>query len=184
LEPEWTGDSEMTAFPHELRIDECRRLIADGGVGRVAFQSRSGQHIVPVNFELDRDSIVFRTTPYSELGRLAPGSEAAFEVEGLDVESTSGWSVVAKGRVERVPDNFETAAIRCFGKDPTPWAEGIRRMYLKLTWRELTGRRLAAPWWLSSPSSPAVASSTGPRAPGSQAPLLPDTPAPGVVPTG
>ncbi len=138
----------MSAIPKELETDECQRLIKKGGVGRVAFQSGSGQHIVPVNFQLDRDSIVFRTTPHSELGRLAPGSQAAFEVDELDVESQSGWSVVAKGLIEVIPDNFETAAIRFFGKDPTPWAEGTRRLYLRLTWRELTGRRLAAPWWL------------------------------------
>jgi uncharacterized protein len=137
----------MTTIPRELRIDECRRLIADGGIGRVAFQSPSGQHIVPVSFQPDRDSIVFRTDPSSELGRLAPGSEAAFEVDALDVESRSGWSVVAKGHVDVIPDKFETAAIRFFGKDPTPWAEGARRLYLRLTWRELTGRQLPAPWW-------------------------------------
>jgi nitroimidazol reductase NimA-like FMN-containing flavoprotein (pyridoxamine 5'-phosphate oxidase superfamily) len=147
LGSELTGGSEMTALPRELRIDECRRLIADGGIGRVAFQSQSAQHIVPVNFQLDHDSIVFRTTPYSELGRLAPGSEAAFEVDELDVESTSGWSVVAKGRVDVIPDNFEKAAMRFSGKDPKPWAEGVRRLYMRLTWRELTGRRLVAPWW-------------------------------------
>ena len=137
----------MSAIPKELETDECQRLIKDGGVGRVAFQSGSGQHIVPVNFQLDRDSIVFRTTRHSELGRLAPGSEAAFEVDELDVESQSGWSVVAKGLIEVIPDNFETAAIRFFGKDPTPWAEGTRRLYLRLTCRELTGRRLVTPWW-------------------------------------
>lgn len=137
----------MSAFPRELGPQECRRLLQDGGIGRVAFQSPSGQHIVPVNFELERKSIVFRTTPQSELGRLAPGSEVAFEVDELDYESQSGWSVVARGSVEVVPDNFEKAAIRFFGKDPTPWAEGIRRLYLRLPWRELTGRRLEAPWW-------------------------------------
>jgi nitroimidazol reductase NimA-like FMN-containing flavoprotein (pyridoxamine 5'-phosphate oxidase superfamily) len=131
----------MNTFPRELRADECRRLIEDGGVGRVAFQSRSGQHIVPVNFELDGDSIVFRTTPYSELGRQAPGSEAAVEAEGLAVQGQSGWSVVARGQLDVIPGYFETAAIR-FGKDPTPWAEGVRRLYMRLTWRELTGRWL------------------------------------------
>jgi nitroimidazol reductase NimA-like FMN-containing flavoprotein (pyridoxamine 5'-phosphate oxidase superfamily) len=137
----------MPALPRQLRPDACRRLIARGGVGRVAFQSASGQHIVPVNFQLDGNSVVFRTTPTSELGRLAPGSEAAFEVDELNVDTRSGWSVVAKGPIEVIPDNFETAAIRFFGKDPTPWAEGVRRRYLRLTWRELTGRDLVTPWW-------------------------------------
>jgi nitroimidazol reductase NimA-like FMN-containing flavoprotein (pyridoxamine 5'-phosphate oxidase superfamily) len=138
----------MSAFPRELRPDDCRRLIMNGGVGRVAFQSASGQHIVPVNFQLDGDSVVFRTRPDTELGRVAPVPEAAFEVDELDVDAQSGWSVVAKGRIDVIPDDFETAAIRFFGKDPRPWASGARRLYLRLTWRELTGRELAAPWWL------------------------------------
>ena len=137
----------MPAVPRELRPDACRRLIMKGGVGRVAFQSASGQHIMPVNFQLDGDSVVFRTTRDSELGRLAPVAEAALEVDELDVETRSGWSVVAKGRIDVIPENFETAAIRFFGKDPMPWAGGVRRLYLRLTWRELTGRELAAPWW-------------------------------------
>src|SRR5690242_10598672 len=137
----------MNAFPRELGSAECRHLIEEGGVGRVAFQSALGQHIVPVNFQVDRDSLVFRTTPHSELGRLGPASEAAFEIDELDVEHKSGWSVVARGLIEELPDNYETAAIRFFGKDPTPWARGDRRLYLRLTWRELTGRRLEAPWW-------------------------------------
>ena len=137
----------MSAFPRELQPQECRRLLQSGGIGRVAFQSPSGQHIVPVNFELHQRSIVFRTTPHSELARLAPGSEAAFEVDELDHESQSGWSVVARGVIEVIPDNFEKAAIRFYGKDPTPWAEGIRRTYLRLPCRTLTGRRLEAPWW-------------------------------------
>ena len=112
----------------------------------MAFQSASGQHLVPVNFQLDGDSVVFRTRPDTELGRAAPVSEAAFEVDELDVDTESGWSVVAKGRIDLIPDNFETAAIRFFGKDPTPWAKGARRLYLRLSWRELTGRELAAPW--------------------------------------
>lgn len=142
------GRKLMPAFPRELSPEDCRSLIAERSVGRVAFQSASGQqHIVPVSFQLDGDSVVFRTSPASELGRLASGAEAAFEVDDLDVENRSGWSVVAKGRIEVIPDNFETAAIRFFGKDPTPWAAGVRRLYLRLTWRELTGRELSVPWW-------------------------------------
>ena len=136
----------MAAVSQELDQDECRRLIAGGGVGRVAFRGEQGLHIVPVNFTVDGDSIFFRTAPYSELGEHGAGTSVAFEVDHFDLESKSGWSVVAKGSLHVVSDPAELAAVR-LGADPEPWAEGVRRLYFRLTWRELTGRRLppAAP---------------------------------------
>ena len=63
----------MSAELRELSAEECRRLIQEGGVGRVAFRSSKGLEIVPVNFQLFGDSIVFRTAPYTELGLHGPG---------------------------------------------------------------------------------------------------------------
>lgn len=60
----------------------------------------------------------------------------------------TGWSVVARGRLHVVAYPAENSAIR-LGKDPQPWAGGTRRLYVKLPWRELTGRRLE-PLWLPS----------------------------------
>ena len=131
----------MTATSRVLSPEECRRLIQGGGVGRVAFRGGRSVHIVPVNFVVDRDTIVFRTAPYSELGEHGAGKIAAFEVDELDVHTESGWSVVAKGPVHVISTHAEVAALR-LGNDPEPWADGVRRLYLRLTWHELTGRRL------------------------------------------
>jgi nitroimidazol reductase NimA-like FMN-containing flavoprotein (pyridoxamine 5'-phosphate oxidase superfamily) len=131
----------MSTLLRELSPDECRRLIERGGIGRVGFGSPLGQQIIPVNFQVHEDSIVLRTTPYTELGRNGPGSRAAFEVEGLDPQGRAGWSVVAKGRLHAISVNAEVAAIR-LSRDPRPWADGVRRLYLRLSWEELTGRRL------------------------------------------
>jgi len=133
----------MSAWMRELSAEETRHLIRDGGVGRVAFRAPSGQQIVPVNFTLHGDSIVFRTNPYTELGLYGAGSDAAFEVDVLDQEREAGWSVVAKGRLHVVSSPQELAAIRS-DSDPRPWADGVRRLYLMLTWRTITGRRLEA----------------------------------------
>jgi nitroimidazol reductase NimA-like FMN-containing flavoprotein (pyridoxamine 5'-phosphate oxidase superfamily) len=131
----------MSAELRELSAEECRLLIQDGGVGRVAFRSSKGLEIVPVNFQLYGDSIVFRTTLYTELGLHGPGANAVFEVDDLDAEQQVGWSVVARGQLHVVADPAENSAIR-LGSDPQPWAGGVRRLYLQLPWRELTGRRL------------------------------------------
>jgi hypothetical protein len=138
----------MSALVHQLRTDQCRRLIADGGVGRVAFRAPSGQQIIPVNYRVHRDSIVFRTNPYTELGSHGPGSEAAFEIDELDPDHESGWSVIARGRLHVVSAHDDLEAIRA-DSDPQPWADGVRRLYLALRWRDLTGR-----WLEAGPSRP------------------------------
>jgi uncharacterized protein len=131
----------MSAELRELSAEECRQLIQEGGVGRVAFRSSKGLEIVPVNFEVYGDCIVFRTTPYTELGLHGPGANAVFEVDQLDAEQQTGWSVVARGQLHVVADPAENSAIQ-LGSDPQPWASGVRRLYLQLPWRELSGRRL------------------------------------------
>jgi uncharacterized protein len=127
--------------PVELRVDECRALLAPGGVGRVAITTPSGPRIVPVNFVMVDDAIVFRTTPYSELGTYGWRGELAFETDQLDFEHQLGWSVVAVGRAEVVEDPDEVADIHS-GVELSPWAGGHRHLYFRLRWRDISGRRL------------------------------------------
>ena len=87
------------------------------------------------------EAIIFRTTPYSELGTHGPSAEVAFEVDQLDYDAHQGWSVVATGAAEVVEDPDAVQDLRA-SADPTPWAAGSRQLYFRLRWRELTGRRL------------------------------------------
>jgi uncharacterized protein len=153
------GQQTMNARLRQLNPEECRQLIVGGGVGRVAFRAPSGQQIITVNFELCGDSIVLRTTPYTELGRHGPGREAAFEVDALDREQRSGWSVVARGRLHMASTPAQLAEIRT-RRDPQPWPEGVRSLYLTLRWDDITGRRLEP----AAPSTGSAARLTGGRA--------------------
>ncbi len=134
--------------PVELTVNECLDLLDGGVVGRVAFSTRVGPRIVPVNYAMYDGAIVFRTSPYSELGSHGPGSEAAFEVDQLDYERQQGWSVVAVGRLEELPPE-EVDDLRKVW-EPRPWAGGHRNFYLKLVWREIWGRRIGNDWSRSS----------------------------------
>jgi nitroimidazol reductase NimA-like FMN-containing flavoprotein (pyridoxamine 5'-phosphate oxidase superfamily) len=128
--------------PVELTVEECLDLLNGGVVGRVAMATPMGPRIVPVNYAMYDGAIVFRTTPYSELGSYGRNIDLAFEIDHLDFDRQEGWSVVALGRAEMVEDPDELRTIRD-GWDPTPWVAGPRHLYLKLRWREITGRRLA-----------------------------------------
>jgi len=127
--------------PVELSVEECLALLRSNDVGRVAFTTPSGPRIVPVNYAMHDETIVFRTTPYSELGSHGPKSKVAFEADQLNYAKHEGWSVVAVGTAEVVEDPDEVHRIKV-GWDPEPWAAGARHLYLRLRWRDITGRRL------------------------------------------
>lgn len=129
----------------ELTVDECLELLNGDEVGRVALCTPLGPRLVPVNYAMYQESIVFRTTPYSEMGTHIDGAEVVFEVDDLDYENHQGWSVLAKARAELVDDPDERAAIQR-DWDPSPWAEGLRHLYVRLHWYDLTGRALGGEW--------------------------------------
>ena len=131
--------------PVELTIEECLALLGDGGVGRVAVCTPLGPRIVPLNYAMYDDAIVFRTTPYSEVGTYGWNTDLAFEADHLDYGAREGWSVVAIGRGALVDDPAEVLDIRS-GWDPMPWAGGRRHLYIRLRWRDLTGRRIGGDW--------------------------------------
>src|SRR5262245_37355229 len=101
----------------ELPYDTCRELLRSEVVGRAAVCTPTGPHIVPVNYSVVEESIVFRTTPYSVLGTYAWNTQLAFEVDQVDRARQQGWSVVANGRGAIVDDPDELTAIRS-SRDP------------------------------------------------------------------
>ena len=129
----------------ELSYDKCRELLAASIVGRVGFNAEDGPRIIPVNFTLVEDSVVFRTTPYSELGRNADDVAMAFEVDHVDYEDHKGWSVLAVGTSRLVEHIGELEDLGGFW-NPRPWAGGNRMLYVQLHWSALTGRRLGGGW--------------------------------------
>lgn len=128
-----------------LTPEDCRELLRAGVVGRVAVSTPSGPHIIPVNYSVVDDAIVFRTSPYSVVGTYGQNSMTAFEVDHFDYEGQRGWSVVARGRCEAISDIREVEHVNR-ERPPRPWADGSRNLYLRLTWTELTGRRLGNGW--------------------------------------
>ncbi len=130
----------------ELSLAECRDLLLTDTVGRVGFVTPAGPRIVPVNYVLAGDAIELRTKADTELAVYAPGHEIAFEIDQLDSERRRGWSVVAHGVCERIETPNAGTPHRA-GPEPEPWAGGERRVWLRLPWHELTGRRVGGTHW-------------------------------------
>ena len=121
---------------------ECRRLLAPGGVGRVAFLSGAGPTVLPVNYAMAGGTIVFRTGPGTALAAHAD-SEVGFEVDRLDDALAQGWSVLAVGPARRA---FQPAELRWLQENTAvwPWPGGDREIYVRITPERITGRRILA----------------------------------------
>jgi nitroimidazol reductase NimA-like FMN-containing flavoprotein (pyridoxamine 5'-phosphate oxidase superfamily) len=128
---------------HELSPPECWSLIAAGGVGRIGTSTDDGPVILPVNFIVDDETVVFRTTAYGLIGRIGPAAEIAFEVDHLDAAMREGWSVLLVGPMERVEDPDEAAAA-LGSADLEPWVGGVRNLVVRISPRRVTGRRIEA----------------------------------------
>ncbi len=127
----------------ELTKSECFELLARQRLGRVAFVDDRGPIVFPVNFVLDRHMVVFRTGEGSKLDAAIVGSQVAFEVDGTDAATCTGWSVVVRGEAVEVTDPVELARLR---KLPlAPWAPGAKTHYVRILPAVLTGRRISLP---------------------------------------
>ena len=87
-----------------LAEGECRRLLAEHHLGRLALVDGKGLVIVPVNYVLDGEGPVFRTDPGSKLDAAAEAAQVAFEVDAVDEATRTGWSMLVRGALAEVTD--------------------------------------------------------------------------------
>jgi hypothetical protein len=126
-----------------LSPDECYALLTEKAIGRVVYTDEDGPAAVPVNFALAERDIVFRSDPGSKIGGLRDGP-VAFEVDHVDPASRTGWSVLVRGAAEMVEvEQVPTLLGRLHGAPPLPWKKGIHGIWVVITPKTVTGRRLA-----------------------------------------
>jgi nitroimidazol reductase NimA-like FMN-containing flavoprotein (pyridoxamine 5'-phosphate oxidase superfamily) len=123
----------------KLTFDECWELLADEIVGRLALVVDEHPEIFPVNYILERRTIVFRTAGGTKLWGAASERPAALEIDGYDPDTEQAWSVVVRGDTELIEDQAEKDAVDALHLEP--WQPGDKNFYIRLTPRALTGRR-------------------------------------------
>ena len=115
--------TEANVWVDELGTDQCWRLLERCSVGRLGFAAEGEQLILPVNYVVDGHSIVVRTGRTVMLEALGPGATVAFEVDGSDAVSETGWSVLIKGHASEMdppgPRGRAAAGAPAVGVGPT-----------------------------------------------------------------
>lgn len=122
----------------DLDRAEALRLLAAKQVGRLAFVRDGRPLIMPMNFTVTEERIVFRTLAHGSLAR-AVDTPVAFEVDDIDDFLEAGWSVVVNGTAELLTE-AELARLR--DAAPEPWAEGPRTLFISIPIEEISGRQL------------------------------------------
>ena len=130
----------------ELDEAESLKLISPGGIGRIAYLSRFGPAVLPVNYKWHDGAIVFRTAQHSALDEdlqtgIAGGDYlVAFEIDEIDVPGRQGWSVLIQGPAHHVEGETERASAEEAGVEP--WPPGERELFLRIVPHRVTGRRI------------------------------------------
>jgi nitroimidazol reductase NimA-like FMN-containing flavoprotein (pyridoxamine 5'-phosphate oxidase superfamily) len=129
----------------ELDEAESLKLVSRGGIGRIAYQSRFGPAVLPVNYKWHGGAVVFRTARHSALDEdlqtgIAGGDYlVAFEVDAIDEIGRQGWSVLIQGPAHHVSEAERESAERA---GVEPWPAGERELFMRIVPNRVTGRRI------------------------------------------
>lgn len=91
-----TGFEAMTAR-------ECRRVLGEVEIGRVAISAGALPLVLPVQYAVRGDQLVLRTPGHHDVRDSIDGQVVGFEADQLDLVHGVGWSVSVTGMVRVVP---------------------------------------------------------------------------------
>jgi CBS domain-containing protein len=138
---------EQTAGPRDhrglvvLTLEDCLARLRSAPVGRLAFVQDGAPVVLPVNHAVDGTTVVFRTTWGSKLEVARSAGPAAFEVDGFDPMTRTGWSVLVRGTVSAVYDWHDIERYEALV--PPAWVGiDLDPMWVALRADEITGREI------------------------------------------
>jgi nitroimidazol reductase NimA-like FMN-containing flavoprotein (pyridoxamine 5'-phosphate oxidase superfamily) len=132
-------DQDQRSTVEEMTRAECFQLVASLSIGRVAV-ARDGEPplVVPVNYVLDGEVVVFRSDPGTKLSALRE-QRISFQVDVIDPFHRTGWSVLVAG----VACECTRAEVGHLTVDP--WAGGDKQHWIRVLPGRVTGRRILLP---------------------------------------
>lgn len=136
------AESEML----ELSREQCLELLGSHRFGRLAVVMSNGAPVIrPVNYVFDRatQSVVFRTARGSKFHALLRATKAAFEIDGIDEGTRTGWSVIIEGVTAEINRPHDLGRLERLGLQS--WAPGSKPHWVRIRAWTVSGRRIVLP---------------------------------------
>ncbi len=126
-----------------LTEPECWELLRKQELGRLAFRHGDGLQILPINYAVAGEHVVFRTGDGSKFSDLMDNGDVAFEVDSSSPDVAE--SVVCRGVVVELHGEqaLMTDQLRL-----RPWVVSRKSHIMAIRVGEISGRRfhLTKPW--------------------------------------
>lgn len=87
----------------ELTTQECWEMLRDEDLGRLAFRVVDEVHILPINYAVRGESLLFLTAEGTKLLGVVMESSVALEIDSYDDETAR--SVVVRGSARLLPED-------------------------------------------------------------------------------
>jgi uncharacterized protein len=127
-----------------LPFGDCLRLLRSVPVGRIGFFADGEIVILPVNYLVDGQDVIFRTGAGSKLTSVGSKNLVGFEADCYDAPARSGWSVVASGFTEIVDSDAEIRRLDNLGL--RSWVDSADApSWIRIRPTSITGRRVNRP---------------------------------------
>lgn len=132
-----------------LNSSQCLALLRTTSVGRIGIAVADGApEIIPINFVIDRGTVVFRTAPGTKLAAALEHRPVTFEADGYVAADNVAWSVMIKGSSALITGQeqlLETYRLPLF-----PWQAAPKNNFVRIEPSEITGRQfqpIDPSWW-------------------------------------
>lgn len=134
------ADTDQQMGLVELNRTECLRLLGQGVIGRIVYTAGALPAVLPVNYAMHGEEIIFRTGNGTIPEAATTNEVVAFEVDDVNPEARTGWSVLALGKAYHITDPARLTELAA--QVPPPWAPGRSANTIAVPTLLLTGRQL------------------------------------------
>ncbi|MCH9710983.1 MAG: pyridoxamine 5'-phosphate oxidase family protein [Actinomycetia bacterium] len=126
-------DRPVTILPES----ECWQLLSGAPLGRLVTSADGMPEIFPVNFAVQRRTVLFRTAEGTKLVSSAINTQVLFEAD--DYGESEGWSVIVKGMARSLHTEEEIADAE--SAQLLPWTGTVKEHYVRIRPTRISGRR-------------------------------------------
>ena len=126
-------DRPVTILPES----ECWQLLSSAQLGRLVTVVDGAPEIFPVNFAVQRRTLLFRTAEGTKLVSSAINKQVLFEAD--DYSAAEGWSVILRGKSRSLHTDEEIEEAE--RAQLLPWTATVKEHYVRVLPTRVTGRR-------------------------------------------